>query len=121
MKRILLPLLAGTLLLCANSLTAQTIRKIAGRVVIGPESKLAGATIYLLRTTDSSTVKHAVIDSEGCFVFRHVPESDYLLCIRAEGLRGYYSALFDTTEKDHIELALRNLRFHKETPVAVKE
>ncbi len=120
MKAILLPITLGLSLLCAITTPAQVIRKIKGHILIGPSTPLAGATIYLLRPTDSTAVKHTVIDSQGRFVFRRVKESDYLLCIRATGMAGYYSAIFDTTDKDHIEMALHNLHFHKDTAVVIQ-
>jgi iron complex outermembrane recepter protein len=79
--------------------------KLKGKVSAINQSALSAATITLLKAKDSSTVKMAVTDQEGQYLFENPPKGKYLVAVSAVGYEKQYSAPFTiSAENPVIEL-----------------
>lgn len=74
------------------SLFAQQSGSITGGVLAPDSTAIAGASVSLFRTSDSSLVKITVADTDGRFAFASLPVSGYFLRISAVGYQAYRSA-----------------------------
>ena len=76
------------LMLSAMSLTAIAqvkTGKILGTVKTGQDKTVAGATISLLKSTDSSVVKVVTAASDGKYDFQDIAPGKYLILVTAAG------------------------------------
>lgn len=85
-----------TLVLFAATAFAQQSGKITG-TVRQSEKPAAGATIHLLKSKDSSTIKLSVAGKDGVYAFDLVPEGSYIVAVTAAGQLKTYSIPFTLT------------------------
>jgi hypothetical protein len=96
MKRLFF--IVSFLTLVTNAM-AQTKGSITG-TVLHNDNKVDGATIYLLKARDSSTLKLAASDKLGTYKFADVAPGQYLISVTAVGFQKQYSsAIIVTPEK----------------------
>ncbi|WP_170971011.1 outer membrane beta-barrel family protein [Ilyomonas limi] len=84
----------------ANSLTsllAQTNGHILKGMVTGNGKKVESATIYILRSQDSSIFKTGITDKDGAFAIENVEDGSYLLAVEAIGYKKFYSDVLTLT------------------------
>ena len=89
------------LMLSAMSLTAIAqvkTGKILGTVKTGQDKTVAGATISLLKSTDSSVVKVVTAANDGKYDFQDIAPGKYLILVTAAGHVKTYSPIFELTE-----------------------
>ncbi len=86
-----LSVLLGLFILSVSFLNAQTI---SGTVKDDQDKALAGATVSLLKTTDSAIVKLTAVDRDGKFFFL-AENGNYLVSVSNVGYETVYSAPFD--------------------------
>ena len=86
-------ILSAAFFLLFSSALAQHGGKIAGSVEQNAKPA-AGATVSLLRANDSATVKLAVANKEGGFVFEGIADGNYLVLATAVGHQKTYSKPF---------------------------
>src|SRR4051794_35241441 len=94
MKRLSLLL---TIFIFANSLNflfAQTNGHTIKGIVTGNQKKIEAATIYVLRSNDSSILKTGISDKEGAFTIEDITEGSYLLSVEAIGYKKFYGDVF---------------------------
>ena len=72
--------------------------KITGSIKDGPQKNLQSATITLLRTKDSSSVKFSVTNKEGNYEFVGMKEGKYLVSVTLVGYEKAFSPSFEITE-----------------------
>jgi iron complex outermembrane recepter protein len=92
-----------TLLMLMGTLTSQSQTgkaKISGDVIDGSQKTIESASIALLRTKDSSTVKFSVANKEGKFFFEDVDNGKYMVSITAVGHQKGYSESFEVSENN---------------------
>lgn len=92
-------------LLIAISLAgvAQTqTSRISGTVIDGSQKTIESATIALLRSKDSSTVKFTAADKNGKFNFENIGNGKYLVSISAVGHQKGFSEIFEISEAGKI-------------------
>src|SRR3954451_1453965 len=77
-----------------NFLFAQTNAHTIKGIITGNQKKIEAATIYVLRSKDSTILKTGISDKEGAFVIEDVAEGSYLLSVEAIGYRKFYSDVF---------------------------
>ena len=73
---------------------------ISGMIKTGQERGMAGATITLLKSGDSSIVKVGVAANDGRFEFQNIPNGKYLVSVTAAGHAKTYSPSFELSEAD---------------------
>jgi outer membrane cobalamin receptor len=72
--------------------------KITGSIKDGPQKNLQSATITLLRSKDSVSVKFSVTNKEGNYEFVNVKAGSYLVSVTLVGYEKAYSSHFEITE-----------------------
>jgi hypothetical protein len=72
--------------------------KITGSIKDGPQKNLQSATITLLRSKDSVSVKFSVTNKEGNYEFVNVKAGSYLVSVTLVGYEKAYSSHFEVTE-----------------------
>jgi iron complex outermembrane receptor protein len=72
--------------------------RIAGTVMDGSQKTIEAATIALVRTKDSSTVKFSLADKDGKFVFENIANGKYMVMISASGHQKGYTESFEISE-----------------------
>ena len=87
-------LLLSFLLLSAFAM-AQTGGRISGQVQESAGKGVNGATVTLLKATDSSLVKAAVSDRNGHYELENIKEGRYLLSITSVGFDKHITPAFD--------------------------
>src|SRR3954454_9601971 len=92
-----------------NPLLAQTNGHTVKGVVTGNEKKIDAATIYVLRSKDSSILKTSVSDKDGSFAVANIADGSYLLSVEAIGYKKFYSKAFKLTSADNATLDLHTL------------
>lgn len=92
--------IAALLVFLAGSFAAlaQTKGHITGSVKDGSEKTVSGATISLVKATDSSVVKYGVADRNGLFSFSEIPAGAYLVMITSVGHQKAFSEPFVVSE-----------------------
>lgn len=80
--------------------SAQSGLKITGNINGTDGKPLDGATIYLLKATDSTLVKAALSNPDGSYVLAGLKSSSYKLSVAMVGFAGYKSAMFKLTGQD---------------------
>ena len=88
------------ILLSAISLATKAQVKtgtVSGVVKAAQEKAVAGATITLLKTTDSSVVKVVVARNDGKYDFENIAPGKYLISVTAAGHVKTYSSAFELT------------------------
>src|SRR3954467_13145005 len=80
-----------------NPLLAQTNGHTVKGIVAGNEKKIEAATIYVLRSKDSSIIKTSVSDKDGSFSAENIADGIYLLSVEAIGYKKFYSNAFKLT------------------------
>jgi hypothetical protein len=79
---------------------AQTGQKISGKITGADGKGLDGATVYLLRSTDSVLVKTALADADGNYVLTNLKAGSYKLNVNMIGFTKYKSAPVILTTAD---------------------
>jgi iron complex outermembrane receptor protein len=92
-----------------NPLLAQTNGHTVKGVVAGNEKKIDAATIYVLRSKDSSILKTSVSDKDGSFAVANITDGSYLLSVEAIGYKKFYTKAFKLTSSDNATLDLHTL------------
>src|SRR5689334_15982475 len=94
------------LILTAISSNAQMRKgQVSGSVIDGSQKTVESATIALLRSNDSSTVKFSVADKSGKYFFENIPTGSYMVSVTAVGHQKGFSEKFELTESNNgIEL-----------------
>ncbi|MGZ3922794.1 MAG: TonB-dependent receptor, partial [Flavisolibacter sp.] len=90
-----------TLLTLISTLISQaqtTKGKISGTVIDGSQKTIESGTIALVRAKDSSTIKFAVADKQGRFVFDDVPNGHYLVSVSIVGHQKGFSEPLEISE-----------------------
>jgi hypothetical protein len=90
-----------TLLMLIVTLTSQAQTgkaKISGTVFDGSQKTIESASIALLKAKDSLTVKYAVANKDGQFVFEDIANGRYMVSITAVGHQKGYSETFEVSE-----------------------
>ena len=99
MKTLLITILLG---LTVQVLLAQTpINSINGTIKDTQNEAVPGATIRLLKTSDSTQVKGEITNGDGKFQFRNLHNGNYLLSITAIGFKTFKSVVFTLDEKQN--------------------
>ncbi|MGZ3844550.1 MAG: carboxypeptidase-like regulatory domain-containing protein, partial [Flavisolibacter sp.] len=75
-----------------------TSGKISGTVIAGSQKTIESGTIALVRAKDSSTIKFAVADKQGRFVFDDVPNGHYLVSVSIVGHQKGFSEPLEISE-----------------------
>jgi iron complex outermembrane recepter protein len=101
MKQKLL-LIAGTILLSAFGLKAQTGAKITGKIKDAQGNAVASATISLFRATDSSFVKAEVTNAVGLYEIEQVKAGNYYITATHTSLQKGSSAVFVVKDGESI-------------------
>jgi len=92
--------LLTVLIISLVSLAQMGKNKISGAVVDGSQKTIEAATIALLSTKDSSTVKFSVADKDGKFAFENIPNGKYMVMITATGHQKGFSESFEVSESN---------------------
>ncbi|HEY0058022.1 MAG TPA: TonB-dependent receptor, partial [Flavisolibacter sp.] len=101
--------LLASFVLFLSSAIAQNGGKVSGSVSEA-EKPVEGATISLLRSKDSSTVKLAASDKQGRFQFDEVADGKYLVSVTAVGRQKTFSPVMEITPaQQSIQLPVINL------------
>src|SRR3954465_8587723 len=87
-----------------NPLLAQTNGHTVIGIVAGNEKKIDAATIYVLRSKDSSIIKTSVSDKDGSFSIDNIGDGSYLLSVEAIGYKKFYSNAFTLTPSNNATL-----------------
>ncbi len=86
-----------TFILLVGALFAQQPNVLKGKVVGQGRETIESATISLLSARDSATVKLALSDKSGNFLFENLQPGRYVVCISAIGFSEAYSPVFEIT------------------------
>jgi outer membrane receptor protein involved in Fe transport len=96
-------LLASFLLfLFVSNAMAQNAGKIGGSILSKAEKAAEGATIALLRSKDSATVKFTAANKEGVFHFENVADGKYLVSVTAVGHQKAFSNIAEINPRQQI-------------------
>ncbi len=109
MKRLYLLIALFSIANIFNPLLAQTNGHTVKGIIAGNQKKIEAATIYVLRSKDSSITKTGVSDKDGYFTIDHIGDGNYLLSIEAIGYKKFYSNAFKLTLSDKATLDLHTL------------
>lgn len=90
----------GCFMVLSLAMMAQATPGISGSVKDDAGKALPGATISLLRSTDSALVKIAVSDQSGQYLFTGIKTGKYLLSVTSVGFTKKFSAPFDYSDAD---------------------
>jgi iron complex outermembrane recepter protein len=96
MKQISTLLTALLMVLTSLAQTAKT--GISGSVIDGNQKTIEAATIALLRAKDSSTIKFAVADKNGNYIFENVANGKYIVTVTAAGHQKAFTQSFEISE-----------------------
>ncbi|MGN6401951.1 MAG: TonB-dependent receptor domain-containing protein [Flavisolibacter sp.] len=102
-----LAMLMGIFHLC--NANAQNTGMVSGHVINEAGKSITGATVALLKASDSSTLKFTVTNKEGLFSFENVAYGKYLLTVTSVGHRKSFSNVFDVSPSNPI-IRLADLR-----------
>lgn len=72
---------------------------VTGIILNEMNSALDGATLYLLKSKDSSVLKMAAADKTGRYIFENISPGSYLVSATGIGSKKGYSALFEINEE----------------------
>src|SRR4051794_24341894 len=92
-----------------NHLFAQTNGHTIKGNIAGNQKKIEAATIYILRSKDSSVIKTGVSDKDGAFSIENIGDGSYLLSIEAIGYKKFYSEAFTLNTSDNTTIDLHTL------------
>jgi iron complex outermembrane receptor protein len=87
-----------TLMITSLTVLAQKVGRVSGAVIDGSQKTIESATIAIIKAKDSASVKFAVADKNGNFVFEDVPAGRYLVSISAVGHSKGFSEAFEVSE-----------------------
>lgn len=90
---------AASFFLCCTSISlyAQHNGSITGTVLTTDKTAMAGASVFLFKTNDSTLVKTAAADTDGRFTFSSLPASIYFLRVTAVGYDNYNGPAINIT------------------------
>ena len=74
--------------------------QVSGSVIDGSQKTVESATIALLRSTDSSTVKFSVADKGGKYIFENIGAGSYIVSVTAVGHQKGFSETFELNESN---------------------
>jgi len=86
--------LLGTLISQAQSING----RISGIVIDGSQKTIESGTIALLKAKDSSTVKFAVANKQGGYVFDDIPNGKYLVSVSIVGHQKGFSEFLEVSD-----------------------